>query len=119
MSYGVRRIDAFRAISSGAMTGNITSTVVDIRGISHIGVQFIFTGTPTGTFTIECSNDYGENGSSATWEPITTSPATISASGSAGDHLISLNSIPFGWLRAVYTFSSGTGTLNCYITGKE
>lgn len=94
------------------MGGDITGTAMDISGLDNIGVQLVFTGTPTGTFTIQGSND------NTTWANITTSPTTISASGSASDHLISLSGLPFHYLRVKYTRASSTGTLNAYVTGK-
>lgn len=109
-------------VNGGDMSqATITSDVTDIRYLDNISIQCIFTGTPTGSFALEGSlNYYKINGAvqnTGTWTPITLS-STPAASGSAGNILLDLNQLSFPYIRIVYTKTSGTGTLNVYISGK-
>lgn len=93
------------------MSGNITSSETDVSYLDNIGIQLIFTGTPTGTFSVEGSND------GATWTALDFG-TTIAASGAAGSHLLNINQCPYMKLRTVFTFVSSTGSLDAYISGK-
>lgn len=104
------------------MTGTsvITSAVLVIRTLSCAAIQAVWTGTPTGTFSIQGSLDYNpdamSNGlplSAGTWRDIGVS--LTAPSGSASDALadIALSGIPY--IRVVYTNASGNGTLT--VTG--
>lgn len=98
------------AVSMGASITQTTPT--NIQFLDNIGVHFIFTGTPSGTFSIEVSND------DSNWAAITL-PSTPTASGSGDNIYVDLNQLSAAWLRVKYTRSSGTGTLNVYLTAKE
>jgi hypothetical protein len=103
-----------KIIDAGTMTGTttLTSDVVDTQYIDNVGIHFVWTGTAVGTFTVEGSTD------GTTYRALDFG-ATLSASGSASDHLLSIQSFPFCYLRAKYVNASSTGTLNCFVTGKE
>lgn len=102
-----------RTVADGVMTGTatITSEVTDIMYLDNIGLQFIWTGTPTGTFFVEVSND-GE-----TFTPLTISGLPAPA-GVAGDYAGDLNQLPYRYLRVRYVNSAGVGVLNVYISAK-
>lgn len=116
MSTGVRFIGPMNIITSGSMTGTsvLTSSVINTLSLSDGSIQFVWTGTPNGTFNIQGSLDGG-----TTWTNITTNPTPISASGAAGNHLINVYPWAFPSIRAIYTNSSSTGTLNAYFFGRE
>lgn len=116
-------------IKGGDMSTNLTSDVSALTLVSMLTYQFVWSGTsPVGTVAIECSSDYevnaaGEVVNSGTWTPMTvsylgTSVQTIPLSGNSGSGVIdiTLTSVPF--IRAVYTATSGTGTLNVLASGK-
>lgn len=104
------------------MTGTtaITGKAVHIFGLSKASFQAIWTGTPTGTFTVQVSNYpgnvYNDDGtiiSSVTWTTL-TSPAAWTAlqpAGAAGNADFSLADLSQRWIRPIYTNTSGTGTL--------
>lgn len=109
-------------ITAGDMTGNITSDPTNIQYLDNVSIQLNFTGTPTGTFSVQGSLDYQQASPYAkavtgNWIDLTLSPAPA-ASGSASQILLDLNQLSFPWVRVVYTFSSGTGSLDAYISGK-
>lgn len=104
------------------MSGNITSGVTSIQFLDNIGVQFNFTGTPTGTFQVQVSADYAQDElgnvqNPGNWVPITLTPAPVAA-GSSGSVYIDLNELSAPWMRLAYVFTSGTGSLNAFITAK-
>jgi len=112
-------------IINGAMTGTsvITSNALNIRFLDNIGVQFNFTGTPTGSFQVLVSADHEQDPEGnvtvpGTFIPITLTPAPV-ASGVAGQIYIDLNQLSAPWMEVQYTNSSGSGTLNAFATAKS
>lgn len=99
-------------ITAGDMSGSLTSSVTNINFLDNIGIQLIFTGSPTGTFSVEVSND------NTSWTALSLSPAPA-ASGSAGNQYIDLNQLSAAWIRTKYTRTSGSGSLTAYLSAKE
>lgn len=104
-------------VVSASLDANYTSPV--INGVLYSGgsVQLVWTGTPTGNFTFQMSNQPDpsdpENGSNVTvWTTLDSS--TKAAGGAAGDFAYILAPKNWRWSRFVYTRSSGTGTLKAY-----
>lgn len=108
-------LESFHLISGGSMTGTstITSSTQTILTYDNIGLQFEWTGTPTGTFSINCSID------DVTFIPLSFSPPLTSPSGSSGNFLVSLNQVPYPYIQVTYTNSSGSGTLDVFISQKD
>lgn len=109
-------VPGFQVITSGDMSGNITSAACDIENLVFAYFQMKWTGTPVGTFSVQVSGDHKETSQGAitvpgTWTTLTINP-TPTASGSAADWYIDLNEISVPWVRLVYTFGSSTGSLN-------
>lgn len=102
-------------------SATITSAVTNIQFLDNVGYQFVFTGSPVGEITIEVSIDHSENSqgvvsTAGTWTALTLTPtASVSA---AGNIYVDLNQLSAPWVRAVYTKTSGTGTLNAYLCAK-
>ena len=109
-------------VTAQSMTSTFHSSPVHIMLGDNVGLQFQWTGTPTGTFTIEASMDYQENPSApgdvtntGNWTTITVSPSITQPTGSTGLVLCNLNQLPFPWIRLTYTAGSSTGTLDAWI----
>lgn len=114
-------------LSNGDMSSNITSNVIeDLQSSDNFGIQLNFTGTPTGTFAVQCSGDYlpGTGGTvirTGNWVtlPVKSSTGTSpTAAGNADVHFININNSPAPFLRVVYTATSGTGTLDIWVSAK-
>jgi hypothetical protein len=108
-------------VTNGDMSGNIIGKVILKPEISGMNYSVVFTGSPTGTFTIEASDDYSvfQNGTvnnPGTWNTLPTTPAVV-ASGAGGNGMIEVVTIAYA-TRLVYTRVSGTGTLNAIVTGQ-
>jgi hypothetical protein len=116
-------LQRFQNIVSGDMSqASITSAVSNIEFLDNIGLQLIFTGTPTGTFSVELSINYSQDQqgnvtNTGTWTPMTFSSTPV-ASGAAGSVYIDINQISAPWMRVKYTKTSGTGTLQGWLTAK-
>lgn len=123
----------FQNISAGDMsTASLTSAVTNIQFLDNIGLQLNFTGSPTGTFEVQVSSDYAQDGQgnvqvAGNWIPLIMTywdGATFVTTGdiptSVGSPIyldLALLSAP--WIRVVYTRVSGSGTLNSFITAKS
>jgi len=119
-----------QVITNGDMSADITSDVTILQQKSLVCYQLSWTGTsPVGTVSVQGSNDYSLNADGSvndpgTWTTLTlnvngTPSTTISISGNSGDELID----PIGptglyAIRLIYTFVSGTGTLQSFIAAK-
>jgi len=90
------------------MSATITGPKTVVEQFDAVSFFLEFTGTPTGTFTIEWSND------DINWYALDFG-STISAVGAAGNHKIDINLITFKFLRVVYTRTGGVGSLDAII----
>lgn len=99
---------------STSMAGSLVSLPLDLQQINGFSFQAIYTGTPTGTFTIECTNDTPTGGSTV-W--VTVDGSSYSNVG-AGSYMWNLINQFYYFARIKYTFISGTGTLSV-VLGKE
>lgn len=104
-------------VSAASMGANITSAVQSLQKQDNCGIQLIWTGTPTGTFGVQVSLDYQLGTGVGTWTQITLSPVPA-ASGAAGTYYIDLNQLSSPWIQITYTRTSGTGTLDAWISAK-
>lgn len=123
MSGRKNTLQSYQLITSGDMSSSITSAATNIQFLDNIGVQLHFTGSPTGTFSVQVSLNHKQDSQGVVsvpgdWVSIVLSPAPVAA-GSADDIYIDINQISSPWLRVVYTRSSGSGTLQGYVGAKE
>lgn len=111
------RINNKKLIDNVSMGASINSAAQQLDHIYGFSIQLVFTGTPNGSFKMQCSNDDVETGSQVVnWTDVANSAQAITA---AGDMIYNYDGSHFKWVRLVYTRSSGTGTLNgqIYIKG--
>ena len=71
-----------------------------------IGIQALWTGTPTGTLKVQASMDPAD---SAAWFDVPSS--SVSLTGAAGTHIWTYANVFYRYVRVAYVFSSGTGAL--------
>lgn len=98
-------------VFNGAMSGTNTiySQIIDVSRMDNIGLEINWTGTPTGTISINVS-DSGIN-----FYPLTSFNNTLpQPAGSAGGYPVTLTMLPFKYLMLKYINISGTGVLNVY-----
>lgn len=109
----------FQNITNGDMSqATLTSAVTEIQFLDNIGIQANFTGSPVGVFAVQVSADYARDLSGVVQNPgnwITISSGTA-VDGSPIYFDINQTSAPY--IRLLYTRTSGSGTLNSFITAK-
>lgn len=113
-----------KVVNNYTMTATTTSTVIDTAQCDAVSWEIICTGTPTGTFTIEASNQYDPN-SNATPTFIAmpaTTPALSNPAGAGSSQLVTSPGLAAGggagrFQRLRYAFTGGTGTLNVWAVG--
>lgn len=95
-------------------SGTTNGTAVNVQLARFASVQAVVTSTANGTLKLQVSND--DNGSATNWSDLTG--ATVSISG-ANTYLIPAQNMSYQWIRAVYTASSGSGTIvvNMHVVG--
>lgn len=94
-------------------TATIYTNILEIARMDNVGLELTWTGTPTGTIQVFCSNS-GINFYSLTFNPALAQPA-----GSASGYLIDLNQVPFKFIYIQYTNASGSGIITCYGQNKD
>lgn len=109
-------------VINGSMGASVTSDVTILAQKTGASYDVSWTGTPTGTFSVQMSNTYsldakGAVSNAGNWTTVTLS-TPITAAGSADNALINLAGLEVYAIRLVYTRSSGTGTLNATIACK-
>jgi hypothetical protein len=115
-------------IASGTLSGSFVSNPINLGHIVVWSVSCVLTGPPqpnlalTGSFSVECSNDigddrYGGNIRSTSWQQVTGSGFSCPATGSAN---LTLNfaEIGYHWARCRWTHGAGTGSIDIFATGK-
>lgn len=116
-------------VVSGAMTGNVTSNPTILQSLTVGSYSYSWTGTsPVGTLAVQISNDYsltatGQVANAGTWTTIfftlngSSVVSSAPVSGNSGNGVIEWSTGCYA-IRTVYTFTSGTGTLQAIISGK-
>lgn len=100
---------------SGVMTGVavIRSRSTQIENLDNIGLDISWTGTPVGNMEVQCAMIDEE----AYYKTLTI--GIPNPAGTSGGYLVSLNQVPFPFVRVKYTNSAGVGALTVLICGKD
>jgi hypothetical protein len=112
-------------LTSQSMAASFTSPVSVVRNLDNCSYQINFTTSDAvGSFVVEASDDYQLNQPGAqvvnagNWIALDIGGTPTAAS--ANDQiLIDLNQLPFNAIRFRYVRTSGTGTLNAFISCKQ
>jgi len=113
-------------INGASMASNIIGPATVIQRIPGISYDIAWTGTPTGTFSVQVSNTVvlGQNGSVIQAGNWTTLPASSftgtypAPAGSAGTGFLDVVGTEAYAVRLIYTASSGTGSLTVVCAAK-
>lgn len=98
------------AVSSTTTYYSSSTNVTNLDNISYI--PLVVSGTPTGTFDVQVSHD------KSNWQSLTLSAVPTITSGTLTNIPISIEGLPFPWIRLNYTNSSGSGTISATVAGK-
>lgn len=120
-SYNTEQGHFFNAVVMDYAGANVfKAAIMDISDLSCVGVQLIWTGTPTGTFKIYISNSYnpsvansqpdGTPLNAGTWTDITASaiPAITNPTANAGNDFITFFPICALYMKVEYEPNSSS-----------
>lgn len=122
----IRKCQNFtNAVMSG--TSTVTSLTTSIQFLDDIGLEWVWSGSPVGNFQVLISADYDPNENIAgNWVPLlftywngasfVTSYNLPTSLGSPYYIDLALLSAPY--IQVTYTNTSGSGTLNGFLTAK-
>lgn len=99
----------YKIITTGNMSGNLVSISQDLSVTNGYGIYAKWTGSPVGTIKLQATLD-GIN--------FIDYPGSATSVNNAGDALWEVSTAFYGRVQVVYTFTSGSGTLNVQILGK-
>lgn len=99
----------YKVITDAAMTGNIESSVIDTSRITSVVFYAKWTGSPVGSIKLQVSID------DVNYVDLPSSSQAVSG---AGDFMWNVTDTNYDKIKVVYTFTSGSGTLNVQANGK-
>lgn len=104
----------FSGATSGSLAASIDSDPCQLADrVNGFALQAITTSTAVGTLKLQASAKSSEPTSAADWSDIADSSKAVSA---AGTYAWSVSDAYYRWIRVVYTRTSGTGTITCYLS---
>lgn len=125
MSGRKNSLPSFQIVLNASMTTTVTSSVVNIEYLDNIGLQANLTGASSanGTLVPQVSIDYSQdnNGNvlnAGNWVDLPTTAQQPIVAGSPAQTYFNLTELSSPWLRLQYRPTSGTGTLNAFVTAK-
>src|SRR4051812_28612104 len=89
-------------LEAGVMTGTdvLESETFSIQNLDNVGLQIQWTGDAVGTIEVQASvNNIDFH--TFTFDPVLAQPA-----GTDGGYLVSLNQVPFPYVKVIYTNAS-------------
>lgn len=98
-----------KVFTAQAMTSTVYSPSVDIAECAGFAVHSIWTGTPVGNIIIGGSDD------NVNFAPV----STTAVGGASGQSLVNLDGQHYRYIQVEYSFTSGTGSLTSYVSGKR
>jgi hypothetical protein len=109
-------------LSNVSLAANATSTPIYLEQELMVSIQAVWTGTPTGNFTIETSEDKGATNPDGSITGVTNyntlENSSLAAGGASGSYTWRFSNVQSRWIRIKYTAASGTGTVNARINLK-
>jgi hypothetical protein len=100
-----------------SMATNQTLPGFPINPTKNFSAVLSWTSTPTGTISLEVSND-STDGVNGIWVSYTDVTLGTQPAGGVGKFGVSLADLAYRWIRVVYTAGSGSGTLTVTANGK-
>lgn len=103
------------AVNGTSMGASITTDAVKMEWEDNAGIHVKWTGTPTGTLSVEVNLDPDN----LDWQAITFTPTPDQPGGSSGGDFFDVYGTAAAWIRLKYTRVSGTGALYAKIALKS
>lgn len=108
-----------RYLISQSMGASFDGNAFNVNDCRFIGFQFVLTGTHQGTLKLQVSNDQTDNSSEVSnWTDYDTSNFSTSVVDADTGILWDIVDLNYKWLRVVYTYTSGSGSVSANIQCK-
>lgn len=110
------KIEARTLLTAQDASASANSLVVDGQGLCGFSIQSIYSGTASGTITVQGSNDWvlPANAQPTNWANI-GSAVTIATN---QQMIVNYADMYFRWVRVVFTTAAGTGSVTVKFFGK-
>jgi hypothetical protein len=100
-------------------TSTFRGDPVNIARLPNASFGLQWTGTPSGTFTVQVSNKPSPDLTTDTdWTLLTLARPITQPAGAAGNEFVDLSQLGARWARPKYVNASGSGTIFCWAVGK-
>jgi len=103
-------ISPFKMFDATSLGATVSTAALDVTRLIYASIAVDWTGTPTGTLTLEARNG------DSSWIAITGQSQALS--GSAGSVMFSLTILPWEDIRLTYTRTGGTGSITATVIAK-
>lgn len=104
------RVFEYQLLSNGSLSGNLISPSQQLTQMAMCSIQASWSGSsPVGSLRLQISNN------NTVWSDYTGSGVAVNGD---GNFLWNLINTAFQYVRVVYSFTSGTGTLSITVNGK-
>lgn len=97
-------------VSAQTIAGNYSSPALEVSHLIVASLEYVVTGTPTGTLKAQASID------GVVWYDLATLTAALA--GAAASGLWNLSDMGYKYVRVTYVFTSGTGVLTVNVNAK-
>lgn len=120
MSATKRLLQPHKVINAGDCAGNVQGAETSVENIDTVVYEIVTTGSPVGVVQIEFLNaKRGVETDTDSWKLLQFSVGTdLPVSGAQSDTVV-ISPNPFYKLRPKFVRTSGTGTIDITIFGKE
>lgn len=110
-------LPSYQVITTQAVSGDVTSSITEIKYKDNIIYQIVWTGTLVGTFYVLTSVDYNHVTGVGTWNIVPIDSGAVAA-GSADSGTIELNQLSAPYVKLFFDYTSGSGNLTATVSGK-
>ena len=112
-------LETYHLIKNHSLGASFTSDETSVKNLDgvYIELEWASGSSPIGEILIEVASSIKNTRNSTVWKALDFG-SSILISGNSGGHAISLILVPFEKIRIRYVRTSGSATLNAYVTGK-
>lgn len=98
-------------IATVSAASSVDSIGYDLGELAAFSIGVVISGSNiAGTVKLQCSND------NTTWVDVPNASTAITSS---ADEMFNISNAQYRYVRVVWTASSGTGNITCYLVAKE
>ena len=108
-------LNPVKFVNAQALTGNFNSSAINVLQSDVVDIQCNYTGSPSGTLTIQGSLD-GVNYAAIPFQSGTSVVTSLTLPTATSPILVNIINAGLKFVRISYTFTSGSGSMDAYIS---